>query len=223
MARTRRYARRRHSAREFQGNKVGRQQIWDCNEWGYGGLKGEVRGMNGGRRGVPGVDGGGMGAGGAVADVAEDEPTGDGEDKEKEHDANPAEAELVGSGRGRLNSGGLFGVGEPFILLLFVGGGGLVDGGEAVEPGVFVQTEAAEVAAKDAAVEDAAGEQVEALVLKGAEVADADLGGLGDLLQGDAGFFAFHLEVGAEIAHKCRQQTEECLRQQCNPGRRISR
>jgi hypothetical protein len=162
------------------------------------------------------------GAGHALMDVAEDEESGDGEDEEKDEDADPTEAELVGTGVGGLNAGHFFGVGEPFIFAFSIRDYGREGGVIAGEPGTFFEVEEAEIAAKDAAVEDTAREEIEALFFKGAKMADADLGGLGNLLQRDTGFFSFDFQIGAEIAHKCDLQIEECPRKQCNAEERES-
>lgn len=84
----------------------------------------------------------------------------------------------------------------------------LADGGQVVGYGFFfVEPDLAGVGAHKSFVEDAAGELVEVLVLKGAQHASADFGGVGDGIEPDALLLALLAKFFSECTQGRLRQT----------------
>ena len=143
----------------------------------------------------------------AVEDVSPDGPAQGSEDNEHEKDAEPADV-MDGRclGAGAANVFGEFRKRRGWARQVFGvdGGGGLLLGVEALDPGHGIEAENAQIVAKHAVTEDATGKLVDVPGLESEEVARGDAGDCSDSLERDSEVLALLPEVIGEGGHKVR-------------------
>ena len=138
-------------------------------------------------------------------EVAPEEPGEDGDDEKEDGDAEPAIADVFFAGDGRAGAGDALRVIQEVGLVGVEGGSAFRVLEEAGHPDGLVEVEALQVAAHDAAIEDAAWKLVEAIFFERAEVPHADLGVLRDVLEGDSAGRALIFQIFAESGHSSRR------------------
>jgi len=142
----------------------------------------------------------------ADAVIADGEPGRGGHQQKKQNGADPAHTKLKRVAALDAGFADIGGKVDPVAVVVDGLAGSLE---KALRPILLVQAHGSCITAHDALAEDASGKQAELLLLQRLQVAPADFGNRGDLLQRNAARQPLHAQVFSKVSHRRPQNRDE--------------